>query len=155
MINSAGLVNDGLNDDCTSNGQTVWSYNQGLAIGGGLELWRATHDPSVLATAEHLADAAITAPELTQGGVLTESCDALDRTCDDNGKQFKGIFLRYLMDAADTTHAARYAAVRAAAGRHRLGQRPRRRRPARRALVRRAPTPIIRTCSTGVPRPAR
>ncbi len=108
MINSAGLVNDGLNDDCTSNGQTVWSYNQGLAIGGGLELYRATHDPSVLATTEHLADAAITAPELTQGGVLTESCDALDRTCDDNGKQFKGIFLRYLMDAADTTHAARY-----------------------------------------------
>ena len=43
-------------------------------------------------------------------GVLTESCDAPDRQCDDNGKQFKGIFQRYWMDLADTTHDARYVA---------------------------------------------
>ena len=59
MINSSGLVDDGLNDDCQSNGQTVWSYNQGLAIGGALELWRATGDPTLLSTARRLADAAI------------------------------------------------------------------------------------------------
>jgi predicted alpha-1,6-mannanase (GH76 family) len=108
MINSAGLVNDGLTDACESNGQTVWSYNQGLAIGAGLELWRATRNPSVLATAKRLADAAIKGPELVTDGVLTESCDALDSTCDDNGKQFKGIFMRYMMDAAGTTHDPRY-----------------------------------------------
>jgi predicted alpha-1,6-mannanase (GH76 family) len=110
MINSSGLVNDGLTDTCQSNGQTVWSYNQGLAIGAGLELWRATHDPSVLRTARRLADAAITAPELVSNGILTESCDALDQTCDDNGKQFKGIFMRYMMDAADTTNDPHYVA---------------------------------------------
>ncbi|BCJ37274.1 hypothetical protein Athai_47770 [Actinocatenispora thailandica] len=108
MINSSGLVNDGLTDSCQSNGQTVWSYNQGLAIGAGLELWRATHDRSVLATARRLADAAIASPSLVDNDVLHESCDATDRTCDDNGKQFKGIFMRYLMDAADTTHDPRY-----------------------------------------------
>jgi predicted alpha-1,6-mannanase (GH76 family) len=110
MINSSGLVNDGLTNTCRNNGQTVWSYNQGLAIGAGLELWRATHDPKVLATARRLADAAITAPELVSDGVLTESCDVPGQTCDDNGKQFKGIFMRYMMDAADTTHDSRYAA---------------------------------------------
>ncbi len=45
---------------------------------------------------------------MTKDGILTEACDALDRNCDDNGKQFKGIFLRYLMDLADTTGADRY-----------------------------------------------
>jgi predicted alpha-1,6-mannanase (GH76 family) len=103
-------VNDGLSDDCQNNGQTVWSYNQGLALGAGLELWRANHDPKVLATVRRLADAAIASPVLVSGGVLTESCDTLDRTCDDNGKQFKGIFMRYMMDAADTTHDPRYRA---------------------------------------------
>ena len=40
--------------------------------------------------------------------MLTESCEAAGRSCDDNQKQFKGIFLRYLMDLADTTGEARY-----------------------------------------------
>lgn len=108
MINSASLVNDGLTDDCANNGQTVWSYNQGLAIGAALELWRATHDPQLLATARRLADAAISSDALVSDGVLTEACDAPDQTCGDNGKQFKGIFMRYLMDLADTTDEPRY-----------------------------------------------
>ncbi|MFF0271333.1 glycoside hydrolase family 76 protein [Kribbella sp. NPDC004536] len=110
MINSAGLVNDGLKDNCESNGDTVWSYNQGLAIGAGLELWRATHNPALLTTVRRLADAAIAPGGLVTDGVLTEYCDAPGRTCDDNGKQFKGIFMRYWMDLADTTHDSRYTA---------------------------------------------
>jgi predicted alpha-1,6-mannanase (GH76 family) len=110
LINSStGLVNDGLTDSCQNNGQTVWTYNQGLAIGGAVEVYRATHDPSALATARKLADAALAAPTLVQGGVLTESCDVLTvPTCDDNQKQFKGIFTRYLGDLADVTHAPTY-----------------------------------------------
>lgn len=110
LINSDGLVNDGLNDDCTNNGQTVYSYNQGLAIGAGLELWRATGDDELLATSRRLADAALTSSDLTTDGILTDACDAPDKSCSDNGKQFKGIFMRYLMDLADTTHADRYGA---------------------------------------------
>lgn len=35
-------------------------------------------------------------PSDLSNGVLTESCDALNATCDDNQKQFKGIFMRFL-----------------------------------------------------------
>lgn len=110
MINAGGLVNDGLTDACTNNGQNVWSYNQGLAIGAGLELWRATRDPAILASVRRLADAAIGPNGLATSGVLTEACDAITQTCDDNGKQFKGIFMRYWTDLVDTTRDRRYAA---------------------------------------------
>ena len=110
MINADGLVNDGLTSACTNNGQNVWSYNQGLAIGAGLELWRATRDPKVLTSVRRLADAAIAPEALVTDGVLTETCDATDQTCDDNAKQFKGIFMRYWTDLVDTTHDRGYAA---------------------------------------------
>lgn len=38
MINSSGLVNDGLTAACANNDQTVWGYNQGLAIGAFTQL---------------------------------------------------------------------------------------------------------------------
>ena len=110
MINATGLVNDGLTSTCTNNGQTVWTYNQGLAIGAGLELWRATKDPQILAIVHRLADAAISPNALVIDGILTENCDALDQTCSDDGKQFKGIFMRYWTDLVDTTGDRRYAA---------------------------------------------
>ena len=110
MINSAGLVNDGLTASCANNGGTVWTYNQGLAIGAAVELWRATGNTTQLAKARQLADAAMTSPALTRDGILTESCDGATSTCDDNQKQFKGIFMRYLMDLADATGASTYRA---------------------------------------------
>ncbi|WP_433167709.1 glycoside hydrolase family 76 protein [Kribbella sp. CA-247076] len=114
MINADGLVNDGLNTGtCQSNNDTVWTYNQGLAIGAGLELWRATRDPRLLTTVRRLADSAIATGGLVSNGVLTEWCEAPGRSCDDNQKQFKGIFMRYWMDLTDTTHNARYRAFQA------------------------------------------
>ncbi|AHH95650.1 glycoside hydrolase family 76 protein [Kutzneria albida] len=100
MINSSGLVNDGLTSSCANNGGTVWSYNQGLAIGGAVELWRATGDTSVLDRARTLAGAAATSPALTRNGILTESCEP---NCDDNAKQFKGVFARYFGEFARAT----------------------------------------------------
>jgi predicted alpha-1,6-mannanase (GH76 family) len=47
---------------------------------------------------------------LTRNGILTEACDVGTSTCSDNGKQFKGIFMRYLMDLADLTGVAGYRA---------------------------------------------
>ncbi|MET0234974.1 MAG: glycoside hydrolase family 76 protein [Kibdelosporangium sp.] len=96
MINSSGLVNDGLTQDCRNNGQTVWTYNQGLAIGGLVEVWRATGETRLLDNARRLADAAVSG--LTRDGILTESCDIGQSSCDDNQKQFKGIFVRYLAE---------------------------------------------------------
>ena len=108
MINSAGLVNDGLTKICGNNGGTVWTYNQGLAVGAAVELYRATGDATVLATGRRLADAAITGGVLTKNGILTEACDGTPSSCDDNAKQFKGVFMRYLMDLADLTGVASY-----------------------------------------------
>ncbi|GGX30470.1 glycoside hydrolase family 76 protein [Streptomyces chartreusis] len=108
MINSAGLVNDGLTRGCANNGQTVWSYNQGLAIGAFTQLWRSTGNGRYRDTATRLADAAISSPVLTRDGILTESCDLAANSCDDNQKQFKGIFMRHLADLADATGSASY-----------------------------------------------
>ncbi|WP_371541997.1 glycoside hydrolase family 76 protein [Streptomyces sp. NBC_00554] len=108
MINSAGLVNDGLTSACANNGSTVWSYNQGLAIGGFLELSKATGDTSLLTTARTLADAAMSSSQLTRNGVLTESCDVGSAACDDNQKQFKGIFMRHFRELAKATGSTAY-----------------------------------------------
>ncbi|MCU7727563.1 glycoside hydrolase family 76 protein [Actinoplanes sp. KI2] len=108
MINSSNLVNDGLTTSCANNNGTVYTYNQGLAIGAAVELYRATGASAVLAKARALADAATANGVLTKNGILTESCDAADRTCDDNGKQFKGIFMRGLLELADVTGQASY-----------------------------------------------
>ncbi|MET7920897.1 glycoside hydrolase family 76 protein [Streptomyces avermitilis] len=101
-------MNDGLTVACANNGSTVWSYNQGLAIGGFTELWRTTGDSSLLTTARTLADAAISSPALTSNGVLTESCDLGSASCDDNQKQFKGIFMRHFADLTKATDSSTY-----------------------------------------------
>jgi predicted alpha-1,6-mannanase (GH76 family) len=115
LINSSGLVNDGLTTSCANNGQTVWTYNQGLMIGAAVELWRATGNANVLATGRRLATAALASP-LVSGGVLTESCDAPTTTCDDNQKQFKGIFTRYLAELTAATGDSGYRAFLAKQG---------------------------------------
>ncbi|MBB5866821.1 hypothetical protein F4553_000200 [Allocatelliglobosispora scoriae] len=106
MINAAGLVNDGLTQGCANNGQPVWTYNQGLAIGAAVELWRATGNAALLTTARRLADAGTTSADLVRGGVLTERCDLPGQTCDDNAKQFKGVMLRYLSELNEVTSGA-------------------------------------------------
>ncbi|MFD1050928.1 glycoside hydrolase family 76 protein, partial [Kibdelosporangium lantanae] len=110
MINADGLVNDGLTTDCRNNGGIVWTYNQGLLIGGLHELWLDTEDPHLLSEAHRLADAAVT--HLTRDGVLTESCDIGEASCDDNQKQFKGILVRYLAELGYRPFLARqWAAI--------------------------------------------
>lgn len=106
MVNSSNLVNDGLTLSCQNNGQPVWTYNQGLLIGAGVELWRATGDAAILNRARQLADAGTTSPVLVNNGVLTERCDLPAPSCDDNQKQFKGIFMRYLAELNSVTGGA-------------------------------------------------
>ncbi|KAI1378112.1 glycoside hydrolase family 76 protein [Hypoxylon crocopeplum] len=110
MINNQSLVNDGLTDDaaCTNNNMTTWSYNQGVILGGLVELSRATGDTSYLATARRIADAAVASATLVRDGVLTEPC-ASEAECEPNGTAFKGIFARELakLDAALDDHPYR------------------------------------------------
>jgi predicted alpha-1,6-mannanase (GH76 family) len=95
MINAQNLVNDGLNSShpnaCTSNGATTWTYNQGLILGGLVELNTAAKDPALLPQAQAIASAAIR--NLVKNGILTEP----GTLTGGDAPQFKGIFMRNLM----------------------------------------------------------
>lgn len=105
MINAEHLVNDGLiispNGSCVNNGLPTWSYNQGVLLGGLVELARATGNASYLEEATDIATAAIAM--LSDGdGVFREATEC-EPDCGGDGSQFKGIFvrnLRYLHEAA-------------------------------------------------------
>ncbi|KAI2465347.1 glycoside hydrolase family 76 protein [Annulohypoxylon bovei var. microspora] len=107
MINSQNLINDGLTDDtaCVNNGMTTWTYNQGVILGGLVELAKATGDSSHLDTARDLADAAVNSTLLVQDGTVTEPCSS-EEQCEPNGTNFKGIFIRELgkLNAALADH---------------------------------------------------
>jgi predicted alpha-1,6-mannanase (GH76 family) len=95
MINSEGTINDGLTDKCENNEKTVWSYNQGVILGGLVELHRAEFHPkyNYLKAANNIAEAAII--ELSgSNGVIHDACEP---SCGADGAQFKGIFMRNLV----------------------------------------------------------
>ncbi|KAE8154677.1 glycoside hydrolase [Aspergillus avenaceus] len=93
LINENYTINDGLTNDCKNNGAALWSYNQGIVLGGLAELHRAAHNASDLPTAKKIAKAAIAALA-DDNNVIRESCEPDD--CDANATQFKGIFIRNL-----------------------------------------------------------
>lgn len=73
MRNSGGLWNDGLTSSCTNNGQTTWTYNQGVIASGLGALAVATGNTALLDQAEITLDATI--QSLTTNDILKESCD--------------------------------------------------------------------------------
>lgn len=92
MINFEHLINDGLDSTCQNNGKTVWSYNQGVILGGLTALAKDTNNSSLLQPAQSIAQAAIT--HLTDAnGILHDACEP---NCGADGPQFKGIFTRNL-----------------------------------------------------------
>lgn len=104
IINAQNLVNDGLNG-CQNNGQTTWTYNQGVILGGLTDLYKVTGDASYLNQATAIADAAI-ASLVDGNGILREPCES--GNCGGDGPQFKGIFLRYLAYLYDVTRKPAY-----------------------------------------------
>lgn len=96
MINPQNLINDGLNSSnsavCKNNGQTTWSYNQGVILGGLVEFSRFGKDRTLIPSANQIATAAI-AHLTAADGILHDSCEP---KCGDDGPQFKGIFVRNL-----------------------------------------------------------
>lgn len=91
LINSRSLINDGLNSKCANNGAPEWTYNQGVILGGLVELYQADHDPTLLRQAEAIANAALV--HLTNSnGILVEP-----NVSGGDAPQFKGIFMRNLM----------------------------------------------------------
>ncbi|KAH7068359.1 glycosyl hydrolase family 76-domain-containing protein [Paraphoma chrysanthemicola] len=96
MINAEGTINDGLTEGCANNNGTVWSYNQGVIIGGLVEMHRATArtaaNETYLSLAKSIAHAALR--QLSDAdGVLHDPCEP---NCGADGTQFKGVFMRGL-----------------------------------------------------------
>lgn len=98
IINAQSLINDGLklgtgqgtDTSCQNNGGKVWSYNQGVVLGGLTELARANPDPTLRDTADRVAEAAMHSLS-DANGVLHDPCEPY---CGGDGVQFKGIFIR-------------------------------------------------------------
>ena len=112
MINSQHLVNDGLTIDkqtgqCTNNGRTVWTYNQGVVLGALAEWSRINPDPHLVLAARILADAGLAALTDT-AGVLHDPCEPT--SCGADAPQFKGIFVRNLRALQRVVHEPRYTA---------------------------------------------
>lgn len=106
MINSANLINDGLDSStCRNNGAPVYTYNQGVVLGGLAELYRATGDSAVLSAARRLADASTTDPGLNPGGILADPGEPQSNGGAD-GPSFKGAYVRGLaaLNAALSDH---------------------------------------------------
>ncbi|HEV2318341.1 MAG TPA: glycoside hydrolase family 76 protein, partial [Verrucomicrobiae bacterium] len=103
MINSLNLVNDGLNG-CVNNGETTWTYNQGVILGGLADLYKVTGDTNYLNQAMAIASSTIT-NLVDNHGVLLEPCGD---SCGADGSEFKGIFQRNLTYLYDETHYAPY-----------------------------------------------
>ncbi|MGA2048188.1 MAG: glycoside hydrolase family 76 protein [Terracidiphilus sp.] len=101
MINAQDLINDGLVTStgqnsvtgCKNNGQTTWSYNQGVVLGGLTELAKLNPDPSLPRSAQKIAIAAIDRL-VDSNGVMHDACEP---NCGADGVQFKGIFVRNLI----------------------------------------------------------
>jgi len=102
MLNEKNLVNDGIDFTCHNNGQTTWTYNQGVILGALVEMFEISRnlnpsgqpDFSYLTLARSIADAALTTL-VNANGILTEPCEA-NNSCGADAPQFKGIFMRNL-----------------------------------------------------------
>ncbi len=106
MINGEGLVNDGLDAACRNNRRTVWTYNQGVVLGGLAELSRVSGDKGLIGSAQAIASAAL--GHLTDAnGVLHDTCEP---KCGGDGVQFKGVFVRNLVALDGAAPDARYKA---------------------------------------------
>jgi predicted alpha-1,6-mannanase (GH76 family) len=105
LINRQNLINDGLNAVCQNNGEVTWTYNQGVILGGLVDLYKGTRDQSLLNQAQAIADAATLI--LAPNGILQEPCEP---NCGKDGPQFKGIFMRNLSYLARTLNQPVYKA---------------------------------------------
>ncbi|OAA63163.1 Glycoside hydrolase, family 76 [Cordyceps fumosorosea ARSEF 2679] len=110
MINSDNLINDGLDGQCKNNGQKTWTYNQGVVLGGLVELYKATGNRDYLNRANSLASASMK-KLVNSDGLLVEGCEDNGDHCGADGAQFKGVYarnLRYLNEVSPSTDIKKF-----------------------------------------------
>jgi len=99
------LVNDALGSPATFPatpwpGDPIYTYTQGVIIGGLVDLYKCTGAPWLLQQAHTIAHAVITPNPICSlvdaNGILWEKMCEPTNTCEPDGTQFKGIFIRNL-----------------------------------------------------------
>jgi predicted alpha-1,6-mannanase (GH76 family) len=98
LINDDYSISDGLNyDTCANDGTTlVFSYNQGVILGGLVELDKAG-EPGALEMANRIATSTIKSPTLSPGGILHDPGEP-ESSGGADGPTFKGVFTRNLAE---------------------------------------------------------
>ncbi|WP_084163861.1 glycoside hydrolase family 76 protein [Olivibacter sitiensis] len=88
---STGIAWDGINRNGDGEIDKSWlfTYNQGVVIGAGLELYRNTQNTTYLQDAVRTAKAALNSMSIAPGGILNNENQG-------DGGLFKGIMVRYL-----------------------------------------------------------
>ena len=93
LINAQNNIDNGLDlSTCRPNEGFIWSHNQGVIIGGLLELYQANANDTYITIAENIATAAINALS-DVNGILREKCEP---NCGNDAPQYKGVFMRNL-----------------------------------------------------------
>ena len=92
IVNAESLVENGLNDQCELQTGTFFTYNQGVVLGGLVELGLVTQNPSLIERARKIATAA-TGKLIYPNGILKEGGEP---QMNGDSSQFKGILMRYL-----------------------------------------------------------
>lgn len=98
LLGSDNLIVDGLDKSTCQVQGTTFTYNQGVILGGLVELTRATGDSQYQDLAVTIANAATAnGGPLVTNGILHEpnNCEQTNG-CGNDGDQFKGVFVRNL-----------------------------------------------------------
>lgn len=122
-VMSTGIVADGLNSSCTSDGGIGYTYNQGVVIAGLAYLYDGTGDSTYLDAAEKLAtkvttpDVSATCSVNSAGQASTSArytpadgvlCDPAEGPSDPGISSFKGILVRGVKTLADKGNVSTY-----------------------------------------------
>jgi hypothetical protein len=106
LINSKNVITDGITEDNCKAGGAVFTYNQGVILGGLIEMNKLTDDEAHLDNAHRIAGGAIDYLSDEQG-ILREK--EWPGEVDETGAQFKGIFVRKLAELHVASPRDRYA----------------------------------------------
>lgn len=106
LVNGDHLVENGLSDECEVQRGSHFTYNQGVVIGGLIELGKAEGDEALIDLAHRIALATMS-KLVYEDGVLKEHREP-ELTGDSS--QFKGVFMRHLATLYEVRPDARIKA---------------------------------------------
>ncbi|MBC7660276.1 MAG: glycosyl hydrolase [Chitinophagaceae bacterium] len=96
LVDDRSVVSDKLVNCQKEQNSPAWTYNQGIILGGAVELYKATNDTAYLSQAQKVAYGTIQYG--SSNGILTEATDGSCGGCNGDERLFKGVFMRNLRE---------------------------------------------------------